>query len=101
MKKKQFYTIGIMCLFLSSTVYSDYSNHPDGIRFAEHMFDKHKFSKSSTIALLKIAKRSESVIEAMQRPAEKIKPWHGETSCALPHRPPSGERIKTSEHKKG
>ena len=76
MKKKQFYTIGIMCLFLSSTVSSDYSNHPDGIRFAEHMFDKHKFSKSSTIALLKIAKRSESVIKAMQRPAEKTKPWH-------------------------
>ncbi|MBV32145.1 MAG: lytic murein transglycosylase B [Porticoccaceae bacterium] len=76
MEKEKLYRIGIICIFLSSPVSSDYSNHPDGIKFAEHMFDKHEFSKSSTIELLRVAKRSDSVIKAMQRPAEKTKPWH-------------------------
>jgi len=76
LRKQLFYSIGVMCLVITCPVLSDYSNHPDAIQFAEHMFYEHKFSKSSTIELLRTAKRSDSVIKAMQRPAEKTKPWH-------------------------
>ena len=55
---------------------ADYSEHPQARLFIEKMILEHNFSEEELIGWLSEAKRQESIIKAMSRPAEKSKPWH-------------------------
>jgi membrane-bound lytic murein transglycosylase B len=48
---------------------------PDVKEFIDHMADTSSFSKHQLRKLLKAAKSQPAIVEAMDRPAEKAKPW--------------------------
>jgi peptidoglycan lytic transglycosylase B len=52
-----------------------YADHPLGISFADKMAREHGFRRDEVLALLAQAERKQSIIDAMTRPAEKVKPW--------------------------
>lgn len=56
--------------------FADYSQYPDARVFIDLMVDKHKFNREDMIEWLRNAERKESIIKAMNRPAEKVKPWY-------------------------
>jgi len=75
--KKQ---LKILCILLSVSVASicgaDYSKHPEVTPFVERMVNKHQFQQQQVLDWLSEAKYQQSIVKAMSRPAEKVKPWH-------------------------
>ena len=72
---KKFCIINIIFLFLvSSTTYSK-DIYSVG-EFISHMQDAHGFDEEKLITLFDNATISESILEAIQRPAEKKLVWH-------------------------
>ena len=55
---------------------ADYSEHPDAAEFIDSMVKTHQFSRIELTEWLYNAKKIDSIIAAMSRPAEKVKPWH-------------------------
>ena len=55
---------------------ADYSEHPDAVKFSQTMVERHQFESADVERWLQDAVRVDSIIAAMQRPAEKVKPWH-------------------------
>ncbi len=55
---------------------ADYSEHPDAVKFSQTMVERHQFKSADVERWLQDAVRVDSIIAAMQRPAEKVKPWH-------------------------
>lgn len=62
-------------LLISSTGYGNYLDKPEVRAFIGSMVEEHGFSVAELEALFADAKRQESIIEAITRPAEKVKPW--------------------------
>ena len=60
----------------SSLARADYSEHPDAAEFIDSMVKTHQFSRIELTEWLSNAKKIDSIIAAMSRPAEKVKPWH-------------------------
>lgn len=52
-----------------------YENHPAAAGFAARMLKKHGFSAPDVLALLASARRQQSILDAIARPAEKTRPW--------------------------
>ena len=55
---------------------ADYSQHPETKAFVDIMVNKHQFEKQQILDWLSEAKHQHSIVKAMSRPAEKVKPWH-------------------------
>ncbi len=55
----------------------------DVSQFIDHMHEKYGFNKSALRHLLKNAQSQPTIITAMDRPAEKAKPWHEYRSIFL------------------
>jgi membrane-bound lytic murein transglycosylase B len=53
-----------------------YSNHPLAVAFMDKMVSTHGFARAELQALLSQAERKESILNAMSRPAERVKPWY-------------------------
>ncbi|MBU2713285.1 lytic murein transglycosylase B [Zooshikella sp. WH53] len=53
----------------------DYSNHPETKAFIQQMKTQHKMSEEKLTKLLTNAKRQQSILDAISRPAEKTKTW--------------------------
>jgi len=53
----------------------DYSNHPQAQAFVDRMVSTHNFDRALLSSLLDQAERKQAIIDAMNRPAEKVKPW--------------------------
>ena len=53
----------------------DYGDHPQAREFADAMVAQHGFERAEVVRLLAAAERKQSIIDAMSRPAEKVKPW--------------------------
>ena len=66
----------ILSTLVSATSLADYSKHPSANDFISFMVDEHQFEQAQVESWLQSAKRQESIIKAMRRPAEKAKPWH-------------------------
>lgn len=62
-------------LVLPLSLNADYLQHPDAKVFAERMVSEHGFERSEVEALLMAATKKQAIIDAMTRPAEKVKPW--------------------------
>lgn len=60
---------------LASTVQADYRAHPEAQSFIESMVSEHEFERAELLELFTHAKRQESILEAIARPAEKTKSW--------------------------
>jgi membrane-bound lytic murein transglycosylase B len=60
----------------SCAAWADYSEHPDAVKFSQTMVERHQFESADVERWLQDAVRVDSIIAAMQRPAEKVKPWH-------------------------
>ena len=55
---------------------ADYSEHPEAAAFVDTMVHKHQFDRQQVLAWLSYAEHQKSIVKAMSRPAEKVKPWH-------------------------
>lgn len=66
-------TLFVLLLPLSSS--ASYLEHPDAKVFADRMVSEHGFDRAYIDSLLKQASKQQSIIDAMNRPAEKVKPW--------------------------
>lgn len=55
--------------------FADYSEHPEAAAFVDTMVTKHKFERADIVGWLSYAEHQNSIVKAMSRPAEKVKPW--------------------------
>ena len=55
---------------------ADYSQHPEVDAFIDLMVNQHQFEQQQILGWLSEAKHQQSIVKAMSRPAEKVKPWH-------------------------
>ena len=62
-------------MLLSLSAQASYLHHPDARAFAERMVSEHGFERSVVDSLLDAAEKKQAIIDAMERPAEKVKPW--------------------------
>ena len=63
-------------LTLASQSHADYSTHPEAAEFIDSMVEKHHFAREDIVSWLRTATHQESIVKAMSRPAEKVKPWY-------------------------
>jgi peptidoglycan lytic transglycosylase B len=63
---------GLLC---SLSVSADYLQHLDAKAFTDRMVSEHSFDRAEVELLLTSATKQQSIIDAMTRPAEKVKPW--------------------------
>lgn len=68
--------LSIVVTGFSSTSFADYSTHPEATAFIDKMVEKHQFKREEIVGWLKVAKHQTSIVKAMSRPAEKVKPWY-------------------------
>lgn len=66
----------ILSLSVANVCVADYSKHPETTAFVDLMVNKHKFTRDQVVEWLAAAKHQKSIVKAMSRPAEKVKPWH-------------------------
>ncbi|MCK9504051.1 MAG: lytic murein transglycosylase B [Porticoccaceae bacterium] len=52
-----------------------YQQHPQALAFVDKMVVDHSFDRQALLALFAQAEHKQSIIDAMNRPAEKVKPW--------------------------
>jgi membrane-bound lytic murein transglycosylase B len=64
------------CLLLAPLSFSDYSQQPQVAPFIDRMVKEHQFERAQVLEWLKVAENQQSIVKAMSRPAEKVKPWH-------------------------
>lgn len=62
-------------LFVSFTVSADYSAHPSADAFVTKMVQEHGFSEADIRGALSNAKKKNSILKAISRPAEKRLTW--------------------------
>ncbi|GAA5524771.1 membrane-bound lytic murein transglycosylase B [Microbulbifer aestuariivivens] len=55
---------------------SGHADNPDAQAFVNHMVEKHAFNRQQMLDLMREAKRKDAILKAIQRPAEKAKPWY-------------------------
>lgn len=61
---------------VNSAVLTGYASRQDVVGFVEEMVEKHGFSSKALLQDFAQVERKESILKAMSRPAEKVKPWH-------------------------
>lgn len=78
MKKAMKVATSILVGYLSFSpqLHANYSEHPEADPFINTMVENHKFDRQDIVRWLANAEKKESIIKAMSRPAEKVKPWH-------------------------
>lgn len=60
----------------SGALAGGYQSHPLALAFVDNMVKAHGFDRNELLALLAQTERKQGIIDAMNRPAEKVKPWH-------------------------
>ena len=65
-----------LCISAATICSADYSEKPQVADFVDLMVNKHQFERQQVLQWLAAAKYQESIVNAMSRPAEKVKPWH-------------------------
>jgi membrane-bound lytic murein transglycosylase B len=63
------------CMLIPFPAIADYSEHPDAQIFIDKMVNDHKSDRAHVISLMQNASKKQSIIDAMNRPAEKVKSW--------------------------
>lgn len=65
-----------ICLSAATHSSADYSEKPQVADFVKLMISEHQFEREQVLEWLSAAKHQTSIVKAMSRPAEKVKPWH-------------------------
>ncbi|MGB1383320.1 MAG: lytic murein transglycosylase B [Porticoccaceae bacterium] len=65
-----------ICLSAATHSSADYSEKPQVADFVELMVSEHQFEREQVLEWLSAAEHQTSIVKAMSRPAEKVKPWH-------------------------
>lgn len=91
----------ILCLLLAMPAALAFSeNNPQVRAFVDDMVENYGFDRTELVLLLKKAKKQQSILDAISRPAEKTKPWHEYRAIFLTEkRIESGARF-WKEHEK-
>ncbi len=68
----------VACLWptISCAAGEDYAANPQALKLVDQMVAEDGFQREELISLLGDARRQESILEAIARPAEKAKPWY-------------------------
>lgn len=67
---------GILLALVTPSLWAaGYSQHPNAQIFIEKMVNEHHFKRQEVIAWLDAANKRQPILDAMERPAEKTKPW--------------------------
>jgi len=67
--------LGAGAIFLALQAHADYSKHPAGIKLINNMVSTYGADKARITHLLANAKKQQSILDLIARPAEKTKPW--------------------------
>jgi membrane-bound lytic murein transglycosylase B len=65
----------LILLAFSATIAADFLNNPAVNTFIDHMVANHNFDRSTLEKLFASARKSESILNAISKPAEAL-PWH-------------------------
>ena len=65
-----------ICLSAVTPSLADYSEKPQVADFVNLMVSQHQFEREQVLEWLSAAEHQTSIVKAMSRPAEKVKPWH-------------------------
>ena len=66
----------IFFLFFSSSLFADYSEHPEAQDIIDTLVKEHGFDRSYVIQILKTAKKQDRILESMSSPAEFTWTWN-------------------------
>lgn len=67
---------GLLALCSGLVVAEDYSDHASARVLVDELVAERGLEREWLLAMLAEARRQESILEAISRPAEKMKPWH-------------------------
>ena len=65
-----------ICVSVATFSSADYSEKPQVGDFVDLMVNKHQFERQQILEWLAAAEHQTSIVKAMTRPAEKVKPWY-------------------------
>ncbi|HEY6529431.1 MAG TPA: lytic murein transglycosylase B [Cellvibrionaceae bacterium] len=68
----------LVSLLVSQLSYAvgEYAQHPLALAFIDKMVAQHHFDRKQLLALFAKAEKKQSILDAIARPAEKVKPWY-------------------------
>ena len=73
---KKLLAIGLLSASLLSTAQSeDYGQHPLALELITEMRDEYGFTEEHLQQVFTQAKRQQSILDAISKPAERVKPW--------------------------
>ena len=79
MRVKIYRCLVILFCVVSFTAHAEkahnYSEHPSSLEFIDYMVKEHNFERAELQRLLSDATYKQSIIDAMNRPAERVKKW--------------------------
>lgn len=68
--------VSILCAsFFSLSTYADYSTHPDAVKVIQELVDEEGLDPAVIKKVLASAEKRQSIIDAMNRPAERTMTW--------------------------
>ena len=75
MNIRKYYKILVIAFFASQSIYSDYSENDETVKFIDYMAQKHGYEKSYLEAVFQRAKYQERVVRIMNRQPEGTMTW--------------------------
>ena len=75
MNIRKYYKILVIAFFTSQSIYSDYSENDETVKFIDYMAQKHGYEKSYLEAVFQRAKYQERVVRIMNRQPEGTMTW--------------------------
>jgi membrane-bound lytic murein transglycosylase B len=66
----------LLCVIAMTTRAGDYDTRADVKVFVDEMVSKYQFDRTALTALLAQAQKKQAILDAISRPAEKMKTWH-------------------------
>ena len=75
MNIRKYYKILVITFFASQSIYSDYSENDETVKFIDYMAQKHGYEKSYLEAVFQRAKYQERVVRIMNRQPEGTMTW--------------------------
>ncbi len=73
---KRSFRIGFGAALVGLGAAADYAERPEVLAYQEELVAEHAFGAEWLARIFAEAKRSEAILEAMSRPAERVRPWH-------------------------
>ena len=75
MRIKEIYLIPLMAIFISQSIYTDYSSKEETVQFIEYMNEKHGYDKSYLTSVFKNAAYQDKVVRIMNKQPEGTMTW--------------------------